>query len=977
NASSNATDQPSLIGRAREVVSLQIWLAEAAAGQGRLVLISGEAGIGKTTLVEDLAQGAAAAEALALWGHCYDLSVTPPYGPWIELARGYVPIGDLPPFPAFLHDRGALAAVGSQDALFSQTWDFFVAVATQQPVILILEDLHWADQESLALLRFVARQLGRHRILLLATYRVDELTRRDPLYQQIPLLIREAGAERLDLHPLDESAIRDLISQRYRLAGDDAIRLESYLAEHAEGNPLYAGELLRTLEDDRVLSEEDASWQLGDLSRVRLPPLLMQVIEGRLGRLEEEPRRLLEVAAVIGQEVPLDLWQQVSEADEAALITAITAGIEGHLLLEGTSGTLHFSHALVREALYQGIVLVRRRAWHRDAGGVLAETHAPDPDAVAHHFEEAGDPRAIEWLIQAGERAQAAYAWVTAAARFEAALARMTEQDAPAVERAVLLHRTAFLLRYADTARALRLMDEARALALEAGEPGLASVCQFHAGLYRLFQGDARMGLDAMKQGVVNLDALDAAAQARCWSLLGFVDQPIGTLVLCLAEAGRLDEVRSRGSRMLAEIPTPEVRSGLQGGGYFDGLLGLASVEALLGYADDASQLYQQALDGYQAMEHYYVLTITYALELANVQIAYFPDNYERRRRLARQSTESSRRAQGANPTFPVQWGALPLMVLEGAWKDAREVALRTLRSGSWAERSWVASSLALVSREQGDLALARSIVADALTDGPATEPGNTILWDILPLQRLAAGMALDIGDLDTARAWLEAHDRWLDWSGAVLGRAEGALGWAEYHRAGGTHPLSRQRAEQALAHASEPRQPLALIAVHRFLGSLDTEAKRFDAAEGHLRQSLTLADACAAPFERALTLLERAGLRLAQRRVDEAQALLAEVRAICEPLEAKPTLARVAALEERLAASPVKPVHLSYPAGLTAREVEVLRLVAHGLSNPAIADQLFLSRRTVDTHLSTIYRKLDVTTRTAAARFAIEHDLA
>ncbi|HLI51900.1 MAG TPA: ATP-binding protein, partial [Thermomicrobiaceae bacterium] len=231
----NAIKQPSLIGRAREQKLLHGWLGEALDGQGGLVLVGGEAGIGKTTLVEGLAAQVEAANALVLWGHCYDLTVTPPYGPWAELARRYTPTGDLPAFPAFLHDSNALAAVGSQEALIRQTWDFFVALADQRPVVLILEDLHWADQESLALLRFVARQPARHRILLLATYRVDELTRRHPLYQQIPLLIREAGAERLDLHPLDEAAIRDLIGQRYRLADVDAIRLESYLAEHAEG----------------------------------------------------------------------------------------------------------------------------------------------------------------------------------------------------------------------------------------------------------------------------------------------------------------------------------------------------------------------------------------------------------------------------------------------------------------------------------------------------------------------------------------------------------------------------------------------------------------------------------------------------------------------------------------------------------------------------------------------------------------------
>jgi hypothetical protein len=147
----------------------------------------------------------------------------------------------------------------------------------------------------------------------------------------------------------------------------------------------------------------------------------------------------------------------------------------------------------------------------------------------------------------------------------------------------------------------------------------------------------------------------------------------------------------------------------------------------------------------------------------------------------------------------------------------------------------------------------------------------------------------------------LEAHDRWLAWSGAVLGRAEGALGWAEYHHANSDPARARAAAEQALTHSSDPRQPLALLAVHRFLGQLDTEGADVAAAEAHLGESLRLADACAAPFERALTLLEIARLRMAQGQADEARALIGEVRAICEPLEAKPTLERVAVLEQRL----------------------------------------------------------------------------
>jgi tetratricopeptide (TPR) repeat protein len=175
------------------------------------------------------------------------------------------------------------------------------------------------------------------------------------------------------------------------------------------------------------------------------------------------------------------------------------------------------------------------------------------------------------------------------------------------------------------------------------------------------------------------------------------------------------------------------------------------------------------------------------------------------------------------------------------------------------------------------------------------------VLLAALPLQRLAAALALDAHDLTAAHAWLEAHDRWLDWSGAVLGRAEGALGWAAYHHASGDPTQARSYAEQALAHATDPRQPLALLAAHRFLGKLDVDAAALDTADEHLCESLRLAEACSAPFERALTLLEIARLRMAEGTPAEARSLLAEVRTICEPLGANPTLEFVATLEQQL----------------------------------------------------------------------------
>jgi ATP/maltotriose-dependent transcriptional regulator MalT len=224
-------------------------------------------------------------------------------------------------------------------------------------------------------------------------------------------------------------------------------------------------------------------------------------------------------------------------------------------------------------------------------------------------------------------------------------------------------------------------------------------------------------------------------------------------------------------------------------------------------------------------------------------------------------------------------------------------------------------------------------------------------------------------------RPWLEAHDRWLAATSALLGRSEGAALWGEYHRQVGDREQAQVHAEDALVHATEPRQPLALLAAHRLLGELATDAGRYDEAERHLKEALILADACRAPYERALTLLAMAERDAAMHEPEQALPLLEEARVICERLGAQPPLARADTLATRLSSEPARTS--PYPGGLSAREVEVLRLVAQGLTNPQVAERLFLSPRTVEQHLRSIYNKLGVSTRAAATAFAYEHHLA
>ncbi|HET8629090.1 MAG TPA: AAA family ATPase, partial [Thermomicrobiales bacterium] len=458
---------PLLVGRERERALLREHLAAALAGEGGLVLVGGEAGIGKTALAEELGREAADRGALVLVGRCYDLSETPPYGPWLEAFARYPAGGDLPPLPAPLAERGRLGPVAGRDALFGQVRDFLAAVAAARPLVLLLDDLHWADPASLDLLRVTARSLDDTPLLLLATYRSDELPAGHPLAALLPRLVREAQADRLDLAPLDEAAIGALVATRYALAEPDLARLVAYLHDHAEGNPFAAGEMLRALAEAQVLRAGAGGWALSDLAAAPVPPLLRQVIAERAARLGVEAARLLALAAVIGQEIPLALWQTVGEvADEGTLLDLVERAVEAHLLVAAPDGTsVRFAHALVREALYEGVLPPRRRAWHRRVAAALLATPAPDPDAVASHLRRAGDPRAVEWLVRAGLRAYGAQARLTAAERFAAAAGLLAGDPARAAARGWLLYLVGEALIFADTERALGVLAEALALA--------------------------------------------------------------------------------------------------------------------------------------------------------------------------------------------------------------------------------------------------------------------------------------------------------------------------------------------------------------------------------------------------------------------------------------------------------------------------------------------------------------------------------
>jgi ATP/maltotriose-dependent transcriptional regulator MalT len=395
---------------------------------------------------------------------------------------------------------------------------------------------------------------------------------------------------------------------------------------------------------------------------------------------------------------------------------------------------------------------------------------------------------------------------------------------------------------------------------------------------------------------------------------------------------------------------------------------GLGVASAALGRPEEARRYFALTHEAYRRFDHRVMDSFALANELLLVNLAYHPERVAERRRLAEEELKLQRRGAGAftGEGPPLGIGRQWLRVLEGEWDQASRL-MEPSRGAFEAEalRQYAGCTLGEVARNRGEVEEAWRHVYEVLPLGAATDAGGNRYLGALATQRLAVSLSLEGGDLSGALAWLEAHDRWLGWSGCALWRSEGRLLWARYFHELGDGQAARENAEAALELAMAPRQPLALMAAHRFLGELGTGAKNYEEARDHIEKSLSLAASCEAPYERALSLISRAQLLAARGNSKEAGSVLEEVRGVCEPLGARPALQRVAEIEERLEESRNRAP--SSLAGLSKRELEVIGLVARGMSNQQIAESLVLSEHTVHRHVANVLRKLGVSSRTAA----------
>jgi tetratricopeptide (TPR) repeat protein len=431
-------------GRAAELRALRSALAGAARGRGRLVLLVGEPGIGKTRLAEEFARQAAARGIPAYFGRVHEGADGSSYRPWIdligacvakrgapqawaelsrdgasELARLVPELRDGVPAPA---DREVVDDGDLRFRLFEAVTRFFLREASDQPTLLVLDDLHWADEASLALLAYLSRSLRGSRLLVLGACREADLRTRPALGALLAGLDRES--EPLALRGLAAADVARVVEA---ICGCPLPpRLLAAIHARTEGNPFFVREVAR------LLPVGGGALARADPSDLPVPLAVRAAIERQAGALALEARRTLETAAVIGREFGLGVLARATERKAADVLPHLEAATRAGLL-ESAADPLRparFSHALVREALYDGIEAGRRCALHARVGETLEWLHRDDPtavaDALAHHFfcaAPGGDAlRAVEHAERAAARALSVYAFEDAARQYARAL---------------------------------------------------------------------------------------------------------------------------------------------------------------------------------------------------------------------------------------------------------------------------------------------------------------------------------------------------------------------------------------------------------------------------------------------------------------------------------------------------------------------------------------------------------------------------
>jgi DNA-binding CsgD family transcriptional regulator/tetratricopeptide (TPR) repeat protein len=998
-AMASRVSSPIFVGRRADLDRVTAWLRLGGRGQSAAFLVSGEAGVGKTRFVDEIIAVARASEFRVLTGGCLELAEGAlPFGPIVEALRGLGTELSPPTLEALMGagraELGLLLPSLEGTAPYSQAHGdvargrlfelllgFLTRLAAQRPILLVVEDLHWADRSTLDLLTFLIRSLRDCAIGLLATYRSDELHRRHPLLPVLAELERSGRAQRLNLARFDRA---ELAAQLTGIRGSapEPDLLDSIL-RRSQGNPFYAEELLASGPFDAAI-----------------PDTLRDVLFARISTLSAPTQELLQIAAAGGMRISESVLVTVSGIDERHLVAALREAVDRQILVphEGHgTGSYTFRHALVQEAAYSGLLPGERTALHAAFARTLAET-SDQADAalaaeIAYHWSAAHDlPRALDASVAAGVAAESSFAFPEAETQYERAL-ELWDRVPDAVRRAPLgrvevLERAAHTSAAAgDPARSAAHIRTALSLVDPVADPLRAGLLYERLGHYCLDAADGDAAIAACRQAVRLLPA-EPPSSARA--------QVLAELGRCLMENDHHGEAAPLCDEAIAvaqQVGVREIEA--------QALLSRASCIGYFGNADGAIADCRRARE--IAVEIRAVEAVAEAYASLAFALGMFADRQEDAAAVSLEGFEYTVRnglvrAAGRASGIALIAGAAFTLAETGRWDEADQALERARLAGAEAESRPFNYHLF-----RADLDIRRGHLVEAgrrLEELDRFTARDTAPWMVLLLSQLRAALALSRADPGTARAAVadglqkaallsENRDPVFASAVYVLGiRAEADLAaLARAHRSVGRLVEARAIALDYLARMRElstetdRERPAIAFRTAAQLALCEAEITRLEGRSSPPAWSSAAAAFAALrrPHQRAYALYrEGEALLAATRSRVRAGPSLRDAHAIAVALGASPLTHEIEALAAR------GRVELGQPGrrdqaqtaatetyGLTPREIEVLALVAAGWTNRRIGAALFITEKTASVHVSNILGKLRVAGRFEAAAAA------
>ncbi|MHB8612690.1 MAG: ATP-binding protein [Candidatus Dormibacteraceae bacterium] len=927
-----------LVGREGEMALLRDLLEQALEGHGRLALVSGDGGIGKSALSEALAAEARTAGALTVWGRCQEAEGAPAYWPWAQVLRAIPGGADLP-------NGGGTQAERFQ--FFEWATGLFKKASADRGLLVVLDDLHWADEPSLVFLRFLAGEMGDSRLMVVGNYRALELRPEDPLARALPDLVRERSTRQVALAGLTQPEVAKVIGLLMEQAPSADVAARVF--QRTEGNPFFVIETARLLSTGADLQH--------------LPEGVRQVIRRRTETLPPECIELLRVAAVIGREFDTGLLAEVSGREARDLLRVLDAAIEAKLIGEVADhvGGFRFNHALIRETFYEDLAPSKRVALHHHVGAALEGRAILEPDAhlseLANHLFRAspgGDAlKAVDYSIRAAESSLGRGAFEEAARLFRMALEVLPRGLAGDRRRADLLLSLARALDLSDQqAAALDASIEAARIAARLGDAELAAQAALVSeGVFSL-GSDASQMVSLCEQALSGLDDSQSELRSRLMAQLAvavhFTDDPrretLARKALDVAEmtgdpialASALYAVqlipwgvqdpRSRfrtGDRLLElGLETSNRKSELWG--HFwraSALFEMGDMARLDAEIDRYGQVAEAIKDPsarwrtalfrgaraqmtglFEEAEHH----------AAEVKASALPTQHRTVQVMQAALVAAVRRSQGLHKEV--------LDAMDGALKLGVNPTLRAIR----------ACALAGLGRlDEAQVEFNRLVGEDVRTKArPHT-------WPITMVHLVETAVMLN--ELSQAELMYEMLMPYPERN--AVASAGTAAGYGSIARYLGLLALKLGRADEAIAHSEKG------IEMNRRQGALPYLAL----GECDLAEALVLRGL---PADRSRAL-----------------GLLAASKERAERLGMADLVARSNVALGRFGGS------TGY-APLSKREVEVASLVAEGLTNRQISDRLHLSTRTAENHVENICNKLGFTSRAQIAAWAVDKGL-